>query len=250
MRSFRLLNADEIECRISEINKGGKFLNLLLYKTARTDAALLDETFGPFEWQCDYKVIDGKMYCGIGVNKGDEWVWKWNCGTESNTEAEKGQASDALKRAGFVWGLGTELYSSPRITVFPDKCDMKEIGGKWRCYDSFSVKLIEYDEKQNIKSLIIFNDSKRCVAFKWGMANDTPQEEKPPTEGCKSKKSEDDVPAPQADGYWVCEKCKKPVTRVQGNGGAFIPPKEVVKISYKRTGHVFCADCVKSYVET
>ena len=101
MNRFRLLTADEIECRISQISDKG--LSLLLYKTARTDANLLDET--SFLWQNDFKVVDGVLYGGIGIWD-DEialWVWKWDAGTESNTEAEKGRASDAFKRAGFKW---------------------------------------------------------------------------------------------------------------------------------------------------
>ena len=109
MRNFRLLKPDEIEVRVASVSETG--ITALLYKTARTDYALLDETVGMMGWANDYRVIDGKMYCGIGIRGDGEWVWKWNCGTESNTEAEKGQASDAMKRAGFCWGIGTELYS-------------------------------------------------------------------------------------------------------------------------------------------
>ena len=109
------MKPNEIEVRIQQINqyqtdKGVKrYVQLLLYKTARTDAALLDEKYGPMSWQNDYRSIDGKLYCGIGVLTEKGWVWKWNTGTESNMEAQKGEASDAMKRAGFVWGIGTEL---------------------------------------------------------------------------------------------------------------------------------------------
>lgn len=168
MRQFRLLNADEVECRISEIDKQGRFLRLLLYKTARTDAALLDETYGPMNWCNDYREINGKMYCGIAVrdDKG-EWVWKWNVGTESNMEAEKGQASDAMKRAGFVWGIGTELYSAPAIKISAEKCNIKEYSGKFRCYDNFDVEKIAYNEKQEISGLSIRCNGNRC--FVWTM---------------------------------------------------------------------------------
>lgn len=167
MRTFRLLRADEIECRVSEIAKDGSYLRLLLYKTARTDAALLDETVGVLNWTNDYREIDGKLYCGIAVKDEGTWVWKWNVGTESNKEAEKGQASDALKRAGFVWGIGTELYSAPDIKVPAEKCRIKEYGGKYRCYDRFSVEKIAYDETERICGLCIRNDTmgKRC--FIW-----------------------------------------------------------------------------------
>lgn len=175
MRQFRLLEKDEIECRISEISKSGNGLSLLLYKTARTDAALLDETVGWGKWQNEFKCIDGKMYCGIGIKAEreidgvdfGEWVWKWDCGTESNTEAEKGQASDAFKRAGFKWGIGAELYSSPRIWIGSDKCSIKDYNGKLRCFDTFSVEKIAYDDKGNITGLAIINDSTKKRCFVW-----------------------------------------------------------------------------------
>lgn len=165
MRRFRLLTENEIECRISEIAKNGSFLRLLLYKTARTDAALLDETVGPEKWQNDYRVIDGKLFCGIGILEESGWVWKWNVGTESNMEAEKGQASDAMKRAGFVLGIGTELYSAPEIRIPADKCNIKEYNGKFRCYDRFEVEKIAYDKNEDICGLAIKCNRKRC--FVW-----------------------------------------------------------------------------------
>lgn len=112
---MRPLQADEIEVRIGQIYQGG--CTMLLYKNARVDMAILDETCGEFGWQCDYKELKGNMYCGIAVENTmtGEWVWKWDCGTESNTEKEKGEASDAFKRAGFRWGIGRELYTAPFI---------------------------------------------------------------------------------------------------------------------------------------
>ena len=166
MRKFRLLTEKEIECRISEIAKNGSFVKILLYKTARTDAALLDEIYGEDRWQNEYKMLDGRLYCGIGI-KSDcgEWIWKWNVGTESNMEAEKGQASDAMKRAGFVIGIGTELYSAPEIKVYSDSCNIKEYNGKYKCYDKFDVEKIKYDDNQDISAISIRCNGKRC--FVW-----------------------------------------------------------------------------------
>lgn len=158
MRKFRLLREDEIECRIAQTKANG--LQLLLYKTARTDAALLDETY-PDQWQNDFKVIDGKMYGGIGIKINSEWLWRWDCGTESNMEAEKGEASDAFKRAGFKWGIGAELYSSPFIWVKAENCKIEN--GK--CYDRFKVSGIEYDENGKISFLAIDNVSRHCAAY-------------------------------------------------------------------------------------
>lgn len=169
MRNFRLLKADEIECRINQITEKG--VGILLYKTARTDYALLDETVGMMNWQNQYTVIDGKMYCGIAIKdeKTGTWVWKYNCGVESNTEAEKGQASDAMKRAGFCWGIGTELYSAPFIWIPADKCNIKkrEKDGKLMCFDSFRVSDISYDDTETVSALVI-KDARGNVAFAFG----------------------------------------------------------------------------------
>ena len=112
---MRPLRSDEIEVRIGQIYERG--VSMLLYKNARTDMAILDEASGAMGWQCDYKEVKGNLYCGIGIENPmtGEWVWKWDCGTESNTEKEKGEASDAFKRAGFRWGIGRELYTAPFI---------------------------------------------------------------------------------------------------------------------------------------
>lgn len=167
MRQFRTLTEDEIECRIAEVSKSGKGLTLLLYKTARTDAALLDEVIGIGRWQNDFKILNDRLYCGIGVKVGNEWVWKWDCGSESNVEAEKGQASDAFKRAAFKLGLGAELYTAPRIFIPADRCNIKESNGKFKCYDSFFVEKIKYNKQENIVGLSIINETtgKRC--FMW-----------------------------------------------------------------------------------
>lgn len=114
---MRALRVDEIEVRIGQVYEKG--VSMLLYKTARTDMAILDEVYGASNWQKDYKEVKGNLYCGIGIWDADkaQWVWKWDCGTESNTEKEKGEASDAFKRAGFNvgGGIGRELYTAPFI---------------------------------------------------------------------------------------------------------------------------------------
>lgn len=161
MNKFRLLKADEIECRIAQVKSSG--ISLLLYKTARTDANLLDETVGVFDWQNDFKVIDGVLYGGIGIRTSEGYMWKWDAGTESNTEAEKGRASDAFKRAGFKWGIGRELYTAPSIWLGSDKAKITE--GK--CFDKFEVEDIGYNEKEEISRLKIINSKTRVVVFNW-----------------------------------------------------------------------------------
>ena len=117
MLTFRNLRADEIEVRPTDTKYKGK-ATLLLYKDARTDRRILDETVGPENWQCEFYEVNGATFCRVGIltDRG-EWVWKSDCGSESNIEADKGLASDAFKRACFKWSIGAELYAIPRIKI-------------------------------------------------------------------------------------------------------------------------------------
>lgn len=170
MMKFRPLTKDEIEVKVKQVKENG--LVALLYKTARTDMDLLDETVGAENWECDYKEIKGNLYCGISIMTDGRRVEKWDCGIESREDEEgnekKGEASDAFKRAGFKWGIGRELYTSPFIWITPDKANIKNVGGKSKCYDKFIVGGIEYtkDEK-SIAKLAIWNATKGDWAFIW-----------------------------------------------------------------------------------
>lgn len=174
-RMFRFLTADEIEVKVKQVKENG--LVCLLYKTARTDMDLLDETVSPANWENDYREIKGNLYAGIGIRQQNgSMVWKWDCGIESREDGEgnekKGEASDAFKRAGFRWGIGRELYTSPFIWIKQDKAEIKpnSFGGKttFKCFDKFSVEKIAYDENTGrIIGLAIRNDSKGCRAFVW-----------------------------------------------------------------------------------
>lgn len=162
---FRDLHADEIEARVSQIVEG-KGLFLLLYKNARCDMNILDEVVGPENWQREHYEVKGNLFCRVGIKTDSgEWVWKSDCGTESNTEAKKGEASDSFKRACFNWGIGRELYTAPKIWIPSDKCNIKK-NSKNRpvCYDNFEVSEIEIKDKR-IVGLTIMNDGKVC--FEW-----------------------------------------------------------------------------------
>lgn len=169
---FRLLKEDEIDVRIGSINEKGA--TLLLYKDARVDQSILDETVTPFGWQRDHKELKGHIYCGVGIlnNREDEradWIWKWDVGIESNTEATKGEASDSFKRACFNWGIGRELYSAPFIWIGADKYTAtKNKAGKPATYDKFTVEKIKYDEDtREIIGLAIKNLSTNKRVFLW-----------------------------------------------------------------------------------
>ena len=168
---FRKLRANEIDCRISTINQKG--LSLLLYKDARVDQRILDETVGPENWQRSHEVINGNLFCNVGIRVErdgvGEWVWKQDVGTESYTEKEKGEASDSFKRACFNWGIGRELYSAPFIWITPDKCNIQQgQNGKLTCYDRFKVTLIGYDDDGNISQLAIANARNGNQIYSYG----------------------------------------------------------------------------------
>lgn len=165
---FRDLTAEEIEVRVQSVRQNGAIL--LLYKTARTDMAILDETVGAENWQDKFYEVKGVMFCSIGINTNynnpeaaDRWIWKSDAGTESNQDAEKGNASDARKRAGFAWGIGRELYTSPFIWVPKEKCNITEKKDKYGntiyvCADRFSIEKIAIENKK-IVGISILNES-------------------------------------------------------------------------------------------
>ena len=163
--SFRDLTAEDIECRVQSVKDNG--LVLLLYKNARVDMNILDETVGCERWQRAHELIDGHLFCNVGINFPtadgfERWVWKQDVGVESNTEAEKGEASDSFKRACFNWGIGRELYSAPFIWIPAQNCN---ISNK-KCYDKFEVENIKIENKK-IVGLAIFNLTKKVRCFVW-----------------------------------------------------------------------------------
>ena len=175
---FRELKASEIDCRIQSIgqNKAKAIgATILLYKDARVDMNILDETVGAMNWQRGHSVIDGNLYCTISIwdEVKEQWISKSDVGTESNTEKEKGQASDSFKRAGFNWGIGRELYSAPFVYIQLDKSEYIERNGKLTSNAKFKVKDVSYDENRNIVRLIVV-DSKGKVRYTFG-ENTQPQ---------------------------------------------------------------------------
>lgn len=166
MKQFRALTAGDIECRVSTVSDKG--CSLLLYKDARCDMKILDETVGPENWKRSHELINGNLFCNVSLwDEGKkEWVTKQDVGTESYTEKEKGQASDAFKRACFNWGIGRELYTAPFIWIKSGDVTLAQKNGKSTTYDKFSVEQIIV-ENGEIKALSIRNDSlhKRVFLF-------------------------------------------------------------------------------------
>ena len=165
---FPTLTADQIEVKVKKVTSGGALL--LLYKTARTDYDILDEVLGPDGWKVEYGEIKGNLYCTLSIwsEARGEWISKQNCGTESREDGEgnekKGEASDAMKRAGVTLGIGRELYTSPVIYAnvpTNPKGAGYELADR---YQTFGVKEIGYDEARRINKLVIV-DNKGSTVF-------------------------------------------------------------------------------------
>lgn len=162
---IRKLNADEIECRIGQISKDGSGLSLLLYKDARCDMAILDETFGPMNWKREHSRENRNCIVSVWDSEKAQWISKEDTGTESNTEAEKGLASDSFKRACVNWGIGRELYTAPFIWVKGEDTVITDWNGKKSCKDTFTVEKITYNDKGEIDGLAIIGKHKKGRVF-------------------------------------------------------------------------------------
>ena len=169
---MRTLQANEIECRVGYSTAKGA--SLLLYKDARVDMRMLDEIYGPTNWERYHEVVNGNLFCTVRVwdNEKGCWVSKQDVGTESNTEKEKGEASDSFKRACFNWGIGRELYTAPFIWVTLIDADMTN--GK--ITTKFFCREIDYNENREINHLVIV-DGQGNARFTFG--KNAPKMEKP-----------------------------------------------------------------------
>ena len=181
---FRQLRAEEIDIRVGSTKKDQSGqpvgFQLLLYKDARVDANILDETVGAFNWQKRFYQVKNTMICSLGINmnydepeKEPYWVWKDDAGDESETEAIKGEASDAFKRSAFAFGgLGRALYTAPFIWVKVDENNHPR-------NSHYQVKEIDYKDNK-ISKLVIVNEKSGQVVFSMGsIANYSQNANKP-----------------------------------------------------------------------
>lgn len=168
---FRDLRADEVECRVATCSSKGA--SLLLYKDARCDMNILDETVGAFNWQRAHSRDNANCTVSIWDEEKKTWISKEDVGTESNTEAVKGLASDSFKRACFNWGIGRELYTAPFIWIGAEDSGVFDRGnGKWTSYDKFVVKELIVENKKII-GVAIYNATKKKMAYTWGKSKYT-----------------------------------------------------------------------------
>lgn len=168
---FRALRAEDVDVRIAQVNAKGA--QLLLYKDARCDMNILDETVGPMNWMRGHSRENANCTVSIWDAEKGLWISKEDTGTESNTEKEKGLASDSFKRACVNWGIGRELYTAPFIWIAPAKFQLDEYdwNGKkqYKTRDRFSVEKMIV-ENGEITALAIRNDTMNKRVFVWQKA--------------------------------------------------------------------------------
>lgn len=197
---FRELSPDEIDVRVATVTDKG--CSLLLYKDARCDMNILDETVGAYNWKREHSRDNANCTVSIWDEDKKQWISKEDTGTESFTEKEKGLASDSFKRACFNWGIGRELYTAPFIWIPATTCDIGEKNGKKIVKNSFSVVAIGYDDNRRIKALVICNDKTSEVCFEMGAKTDSK----------KAKKTE------AKEETFICKECGKPITGINYKG--------------------------------
>ena len=184
-KKIPLLTAQDVDCRIQQItgnDQRGYGAILLLYKNARVDMKILDEVFGATNWQREHEMINGQLFCSVLIWDDDkkQWIKKQDVGTESQTEAEKGRASDSFKRACFNVGIGRELYNAPFIYIKLDKSEVKmNSKGKPTTYTRFTVNEMQYDKEKEAFVRLVITDEKGKTRYKLGEVVAPPEAEKP-----------------------------------------------------------------------
>ena len=231
MEEIRLLGKEDIDVRVAQALAGNNKVrvSLLLYKDARVDMKILDELFTPMGWKRSHKMIGDRLYCQVEVWDAEkkEWICKEDVGVESNTEAEKGQASDSFKRACVNWGIGRELYTAPRIVVeLKENEYTKDQNNRIKVWAKFSVKSIGYDTKSRTITSLVIQDMFGKERYVMGkeIQEAQPAAAKEPSQAVKARrKAADREPEPyqpmDEDTYWkVVEAFAKGIaTKTGGN---------------------------------
>lgn len=113
---------DDVSWRVGRVNKKDPTkAQALAYIDARNVMDRLDAVVGPGNWQDEYvNAGNGATCCRIGILLPDAgWVWKADGAGQTDVEGDKGQFSDAFKRAAVKWGIGRYLYDldSPWVAI-------------------------------------------------------------------------------------------------------------------------------------
>ena len=216
---FRLLTPEDIEVRVAQVTEKG--CSLLLYKDARCDMNILDETVGAYNWKREHSRENANCTVSIWDEEKQQWIGKEDTGTESFTEKEKGLASDSFKRACFNWGIGRELYTAPFVWVPANFCEIADKNGKKTVKNGFEVLSIGYDENRRIQQLVILNDKTNEVVFEMGVK----------TKSTKRAEAKEET--------FTCKECGKPITGMNYKG-----QNKTAKECNDAFGG-YCLDCFK-----
>ena len=218
---FPLLRAEQIEIRIATISEKG--CSLLLYKDARCDMNILDETVGAYNWKREHTRDNANCIVSIYDENKKDWISKEDTGTESYTEKEKGIASDSFKRACFNWGIGRELYTAPFIWIASDKVNILKKGEKFVTYDKFSVAKIEYTDK--IITALEIKNEKNNIVYSMKNISQPPKDEQPP--------------------QIICSDCHKKIIDLKKPNGTIAEAAKIKEYSEKEYGRCLCWNCQK-----
>lgn len=115
--NVRKLTASEIEVKPCQVAKDKSWVQILLYKTSRVDMQILTEMYGQ-KWKSEYKMVGDSLFCTISVYDSElgEWISRTDCGEkDAGLSEDKSWATSAFKRAATQFGIGIELYSTPKI---------------------------------------------------------------------------------------------------------------------------------------
>ena len=170
--NVRKLTASEIEVKPCTIAKDKSWVQILLYKTSRVDMQILTEMYGQ-RWKSEYNMVGDSLFCTISVYDQElgEWISRSDCGEkDAGISEDKSWATSAFKRAATQFGIGMELYTTPRIRLTANE--------KWfwdgKLTMSFAVKTIEWDG-DTLKSLVIV-DRFGNVVYSYGQPVQKKQE--------------------------------------------------------------------------
>ena len=162
---FRDLRPEELEVRVGNTLKNQKgetyAFQVMIYKTARADMQVLDETLGVFGWKNNYYQVKNTMVCSISIwdSEKQQWINKDNGGDDDfNTEQIKAELSDSMKRAGFNVGIGRKLYTLNKLYM------VIEISEENTTKSRYAVQDIEYD-KLGITHIVIINTKTKKVVL-------------------------------------------------------------------------------------
>lgn len=230
---FRTLRADEIDVRVGQVSDRG--ISLLLYKDARCDMNILDEVVGPMGWMRSHSRENANCTVSIYNTDTGAWVSKEDTGTESKTEAEKGLASDSFKRACVNWGIGRELYTSPRVFIEKKYLDYNK---QDKLANTFEVLDIEYDSDRRIVKLVIgkmlYGDPKGTV-YSWAEKSGKGKITAVPCERVE-----------EPSGPAVCQECGGEIGGLQNNGVVIRTADQVRTYIMGKVGREICWNCFKA----